>query len=101
MLTLSRLCSVDDIHPYGDKMNGSSVTGAVVTIQIDTHVTGRYISLQSFNKSEELGSGRDDTTAQITARLQVSELEVYGTNAGIVRTAFGRPRWIDSRLWLG
>ncbi|GIM16652.1 hypothetical protein Vretimale_19270, partial [Volvox reticuliferus] len=82
------------------KMNGSSTTGAVVTIQLDSPITGRYITLQSFGNDLELGNGRD-TTDRIAAQLQISELEVYGIPAGMVRTAYGRPRWINYRLWQG
>ncbi|GLC66226.1 hypothetical protein PLESTF_000401200 [Pleodorina starrii] len=70
-------------------MEGPSSTASVLTIDLEPPVTGRYITLQNFGN------------ASAVSELQISELQVYGIPAGMVRSTFLQPGWITSRLWLG
>ncbi|EFJ40734.1 hypothetical protein VOLCADRAFT_99427 [Volvox carteri f. nagariensis] len=74
------------------RVAGASTIGAIITVQLRPPVTGRYITLQNFG---------NNATAR-AASLQVAELQVYGTPAGMVRTANPSSMWMGSRwLWLG
>ncbi|GIL64981.1 hypothetical protein Vafri_18815, partial [Volvox africanus] len=71
------------------KTTGSISTGAVITIELEPPVVGRYVTVQAVAR----GSRQQ--------QLQVAELKVYASPAGMVRTTYLGWSWMSSRLWLG
>ncbi|GLC64921.1 hypothetical protein PLESTF_000222000 [Pleodorina starrii] len=70
------------------KMTGPSSTGAVVTINVNPPVSGRFVTMQNFG---------DSTLPQ----LHIAELQVYGTTVAMARTSYERHLWAAARLWMG